>query len=151
MRRLAADASVIGFAAPCGPAEHEAIHARVEVAERAQLLAQLVDSLIRPAGHLQPPRGDELRQLHQSRRPGRRTARARSWRCAHSSLASWRAPSTPLNETNVVLRASVRDGLARLGRRAGDVEQIVDDLEREPEVLRVVGERAEIARTTRPR
>ena len=89
--------------------EHEAIDARVEVAERSQALPEFVDALV-AARVSQPPRRDERRQLAQPVRARPNGPSARS-AVSHNSAASWRAPCTPLNDTNVVLRASSRTAL----------------------------------------
>ena len=139
-RRLESSAIDAGPRWRRGPAEHEAIDAGIEVAERPQLLPQLVDARVVLVGcsSLAVQRVCARRRKPTAPAGGRRpapngaSARSAVW---HNSAASCRAPSTPLNDTKVVLRASCAHRFAGFGRVAVDVEQVVDDLEREAEVL----------------
>ena len=94
--------------------EHEPIDARVEIAERTQALPQFVDARVvaRWRGHvgqiLRAATNADSSRSRSARRPNGASARSAVW---HSSAASWRAPATPLNDTNVVLRASSRTAL----------------------------------------
>src|SRR5690606_15234223 len=123
--------------AHAGRSQHVAIHARVEIAERTQALTQLVDigRRLRRHGVLGlmangrrdrtrlPTKGNIRREGYQTRRlatnaesSSRGAARGpNGCRAAsavrHSSAASSRAPSTPPNDTKVVLRASARTAL----------------------------------------
>ena len=117
--------------------EQKPIDAGVEMTERAQPPPQVVYALIVPQASRLAATKPTAREPTAWPRSG---ASARS-AVSHSSAASCRAPSIPLNDTNVVLRASARTCFAGLGRIALDVEQVVDDLERQAEILRV-GRRA---------
>ena len=134
--------------------EHEAIDAGIQIAERAQPLPQVVDVggrrrirlVARSRRSVAATNADSSRS-RSARAPNGASARSAVW---HSSVASWRAPATPLNDTNVVFLRVLADGLAGFGGIALDVEQVVDDLEREPEVLGE-GRRATAAGRRRPR
>ena len=126
-----------------GRREDEAIDSGVKIPERAKLLTKLVDlrvpilagghQTLLPATNADNSRSAIGTRAERRQRPIRRVAQLRR------ELA--RAGDAAERDERRLLDV-LADRLARLGRIAFDVEQVVDDLEREAEVLR---ERAECA------
>src|SRR4029450_1037159 len=88
--------------------QQEAVHAGVEVAERLELLAEGVDApIVRAHSRLEATNAESSRSRSAFAPNGASAPSA----VAHSSAASCRAPSTPLNDTKVVFRASARTAL----------------------------------------
>ena len=115
----------------CAPAPARAIDAGVQVTERSQLLAQFVHALV-VHNASRPTNADSSRR----RSPWCRMARGRVCRFAQLRGKLPRTLHTAERYERGLARVGA-DGFSGLGRIARDVEEVVDDLERQSEVLRV--------------